>query len=327
MNTEPSRPDTDLDIRSLRAFVAVAEELHFTRAAARLFVAQQALSRDIRRLEARVGTPLFVRSTRRVTLTPEGRRLLERARPLLSLHDEIVVELLQPNRPVLVDLMSEGRRTAPDILEAARHAAPDVEFRGRYRGGMGASYRLLESAELDVAFGRADWRGRGGDGVIQREVVRYEPLAFLVPLAHPFATVAAVRVADLAGVEVDAMPGSADAPEWSDLVRQFLALTRAVPTPDHVPAIGLDDNAHHLVQQGLPILTSVDHVDMPGGVIVPIVDPTPVYPWSMAWRPGSHPAGLAAVREAAATLARAHGWLDLPGDAWLPEPERGPRVG
>ena len=92
MNTKPSPPDADLDIRLLRYFVAVAEELHFTRAAARLFVAQQALSRDIGRLEARVGTPLFVRTTRRVTLTPEGRRLLDRARPLLALHDEIVVE-------------------------------------------------------------------------------------------------------------------------------------------------------------------------------------------------------------------------------------------
>jgi DNA-binding transcriptional LysR family regulator len=321
VNSEPPRPDVDLDIRSLRAFVAAAEELHFTRAAARLFVAQQALSRDIRRLEARVGTPLFVRSTRRVTLTPEGRRLLDRARPLLSLHDELVMELLQPDRPVLVDLMSEGRLTALAILEAARRVAPNVEFRGRYRGGMGVSYRLLRSAELDIAFGRADWRGKAGDGDIVREVIRYEPLALLVPFAHPFSRVQAVTVAQLAGVEIDAMPGSADAPEWSDLVRQFLARTHAVPTPDHVPAIGLDDNAHHLVQQGLPILTSLDHVEMPGGVIVRVVEPTPLYPWSMVWRPGSHPAGFAAIREAASTLGRERGWLERPADAWLPEPE------
>ncbi len=321
MNTEPSRPDADLDIRSLRAFVAVAEELHFTRAAARLFVAQQALSREVRRLEARLGTPLFVRTTRRVTLTPEGRRLLERARPLLVLHDAIVVEFLQPSRPVLVDLMSEGRRTALRVLEAARRVAPAVEFRGRYRGGMGGSIRLLESAELDVTFGRADWRGRAGDGAIQREVIRFEALAVLVPVGHPFASVEAVTVEALAGVEIDANPGSPDAPEWSDLVAQFFALTGAWPTPDHVPAVGLDDQAHHLVQQGLPILTSVDHIDVPGGVLRPIVDPIPIYRWSMAWRTGSHPAGLAAVRDAATALGREHGWLELPADAWLPEPE------
>ena len=68
--------DVDIDVRSLRYFVAVAEELSFTRAATRLFVAQQAISRDIRRLEDQLGTRLFARNTRRVTLTPDGERLL-----------------------------------------------------------------------------------------------------------------------------------------------------------------------------------------------------------------------------------------------------------
>lgn len=57
----------DIDPRLLRAFTAVAEELHFTRAATRLYVAQQALSRDIRRLEREVGADLFVRTTRQVS--------------------------------------------------------------------------------------------------------------------------------------------------------------------------------------------------------------------------------------------------------------------
>ena len=320
MNTKPSPPDADLDIRLLRYFVAVAEELHFTRAAARLFVAQQALSRDIGRLEARVGTPLFVRTTRRVTLTPEGRRLLDRARPLLALHDEIVVELRQPTRPVLVDLMSEGRRTALRVLEGARGAASALEFRGRYGGGMGASIHRLEAAELDVAFGRAAWR-TAPRARVEHELVRYEPLAVLVPLGHPLASMDAVPIADLAGVEMDLNPASPDAPEWSDLVSQFIALTGAWATPDHIPAVGLDDQAHHLVQQGLPILTSVDHIEVPGGVVRPIVDPVPMYPWSMVWRPGAHPAGLAAIRQAAATIGQAGGWLELPAGAWLPEPE------
>jgi DNA-binding transcriptional LysR family regulator len=76
-------PD-DVDMRLLRHFVAVAEELHFTRAATRLYVAQQALSRDIRRLEEHVGVQLFIRTTRRVALTAEGERLLVRARELLA---------------------------------------------------------------------------------------------------------------------------------------------------------------------------------------------------------------------------------------------------
>src|ERR687884_192443 len=74
----------DLDTRLLRAFVAVAEELSFTRAAQRLFLAQQALSAQVRQLEARVGLKLFERTTRRVTLTDAGERLLPHARAVLE---------------------------------------------------------------------------------------------------------------------------------------------------------------------------------------------------------------------------------------------------
>jgi DNA-binding transcriptional LysR family regulator len=320
VNTSPSPTDPDLDIRQLRYFVAVADELHFTRAAARLFVAQQALSREIRSLETRLGTPLFVRTTRRVTLTPEGALLLDRARALLTLHDQIVVELRHPTRPVLVDLMSQGRETAVRVLDAARNLAPSLEFRGRYGGGMGAAFRLLGTAELDIAFGRATWRGAARDG-IDRALVRYEPLALLVPLGHPFASLDVVPATALSGIELDANAASADAPEWADLVGQLLALTGARATPSHLPAVGLDDQAHHLVQQGLPILTSVEHVEVPGGVIRAIVDPVPIYAWSMAWRSGTHPGGLAAIRDAASVIANQEGWLRLPHDAWLPEPE------
>ena len=157
-------------------------------------------------------------------------------------------------------------------------------------------------------------------GELERQLVRYEPLALLLPAGHALAALDAVPVRALEGAELDLNQASPDAPEWSDLVRQLLALTGAWATPEHIPAVSLDDQAHHLVQQGLPILTSIDHIDVPGGVVRPIVDPVPIYTWSMAWRPGSHPAGLAAVRQAATDLGRARGWLELPDGAWLPEP-------
>src|ERR671914_150460 len=112
--------DTELDIRSLRSFVAVAEDLSFTRAATRLFVAQQAISRDIQSLERRLGSPLFVRTTRRVVLTPEGRRFLAGAKELVALHDRILDETLPIGRPIVVDLLSEGRRTGPRVVDALR---------------------------------------------------------------------------------------------------------------------------------------------------------------------------------------------------------------
>src|SRR3954466_10791678 len=76
-----------MDLRQLRYFVAVAEELHFSRAAARLRLAQSALSSQIRQLEREIGGALLVRSTRRVELTPAGEALLADAQDALAAAD------------------------------------------------------------------------------------------------------------------------------------------------------------------------------------------------------------------------------------------------
>jgi DNA-binding transcriptional LysR family regulator len=130
----------ELDPRTLRYFVAVAEELHFTRAAARLHLAQQALSREIRRLEQQVGVPLFIRTTRRVALTPAGERLLGRARELLALRDQTLSELRgeETSRPLLVDALAEGH-TPARLLRVARERAPHVQLTARFHGGFGAA--------------------------------------------------------------------------------------------------------------------------------------------------------------------------------------------
>src|SRR6516162_6266126 len=78
----------DLDTRLLRAFVAVAEELNFTRASERLFIAQQALSSQIQQLEGRLSVKLFERTTRRVSLTEAGEQLLPYAVATLGALDE-----------------------------------------------------------------------------------------------------------------------------------------------------------------------------------------------------------------------------------------------
>ncbi|MFI7872323.1 LysR family transcriptional regulator [Streptomyces salinarius] len=81
-----------MNLRRLRAFVTVAEELHFTRAAAKLFVAQQSLSKQIAELEDQVGTRLLQRTSRSVELTPAGTVFLATAREVLACFDRGVDE-------------------------------------------------------------------------------------------------------------------------------------------------------------------------------------------------------------------------------------------
>lgn len=170
----------DLDPRLLRGFVAAAEELHFTRAAARLYTAQQALSRDIRRLEQALGTGLFVRTTRTVELTADGVRLLPLARRVLAAHEELAAAFTAP-RALLVDLNTDGPSTGRRVLERARELAPDCELMARFESGLTHSAAEIAAGRLDVAFGYADGLDPALRARLAQAPVRYEPLAVLLP--------------------------------------------------------------------------------------------------------------------------------------------------
>jgi DNA-binding transcriptional LysR family regulator len=318
------RPVTDeLDPRLLRYFVAVAEELHFTRAAARLYVAQQALSRDIRRLERQLGVRLFTRTTRRVALTLEGERLLVRARELLALHDQTIQELhgLDHDRPLLVDLLAEGH-TPVRVLRAARRRVPTARLVARFHGGFGAALELLLAGRLDVAFGRSEGLGRPFPADrLTRRLVRLEPLALLLPSEHPLAAEDAVPSRALHGMQVDTSAGNQDAPEWVDLGGRLLAAIGAEPSPPHLHAEGLEETAQHLRDHGWPILTMVERSLVPGVVVRPLIDPVPLYPWTMVHRRELRHPGLDALHADVDELARSERWLEPPPGAWIPEPE------
>src|SRR5690242_13276243 len=180
-----------LDPRLLAAFVAVAEELHFTRAASRLYVAQQALSRDVRRLERELGVELFVRTTRQVTPTADGERLLPYARRVLAAQDELLGAFGQA-RPLLVDLNSPGLVTGRRVLHRARELAPEHGRMARYESGLTGAAGELLAGRLDVSFGRF----AGLDPVLraglERQLVRYEPMAVVLPEDHRLAALDAV---------------------------------------------------------------------------------------------------------------------------------------
>jgi DNA-binding transcriptional LysR family regulator len=309
----------ELDLRLLRHFVAVAEELHFTRAAARLYLTEQALSRDVRRLEEQLGLALFTRTTRRVALTPEGQRLLLRGRELLALHDRTVQELHDADRPLLVDVLAEGH-TPVRVLHGARERAPRSELVARFHGGMGASLRLLLAGQLDVAFGRTEGLGHPfpSEQLIRRPV-RLEPLALLLPAAHPLADLDTVPLGALRGTHVDASAGNESAPEWVDLAVRMLTEFGAKPSPPHLHAVGLDETVRHLHDHGLPILTLAERLVAPGVVVRPLTDPVPLYPWTMAFRRELRHPGLDALLASADEFADREDWLRPPPNSWLPQ--------
>jgi DNA-binding transcriptional LysR family regulator len=319
----------DLDPRLLRHFVAVAEELHFGRAAARLYVAQQALSRDVARLERDLGVALFVRSTRRVSLTPEGERLLPRARQLLALHDQTVAELGGADQPLIVDVVTDGS-TPARVLALARTHTDERQLEGRFHGGLGAALAALLAHRVDVAFGRT---GTALPDHLTSRLVRFEPLGLIVPDDHPLADRGEITFADIAGLTIDTSAGNTAAPEWVELATELVEANGAIPSPPHHPGMaavagaGPDETAHHLRTSGWPMLTMLERQPLPGAVVLPFTDPVPIYPWMIVHRRRLRHPGLVAIDRAIDELADSESWREPPRSAWLATGDRHLRSG
>ncbi|MFJ9377886.1 LysR family transcriptional regulator [Streptomyces sp. NPDC101455] len=308
-----------LDPRLLRAFLVVAEELHFTRAAARMYVAQQALSRDVRRLERELGAELFVRTTRRVTLTMDGERLVPYARRVLGAQEELLAAFREAGpRPLLVDLNLPGLLTGRRVLHRARELAPEQELMARYESGLTGAVRELMAGRLDVSFGRFAGLEPGLRAGLDHRLVRYEPMAVLLPEGHRLASLDAVPVDALAGEAVYAGAGNPRTPEWTDLARRLFEgrdIEVAAPAP---MAVGEEEFERVMAKTGTPILAVVDFPAMPRTVLRPLVDPVPLSAVSLVWRKGLVHPGFDALRRAAVEIGNADGWLRRPVDGWVP---------
>ncbi|MFI6465293.1 LysR family transcriptional regulator [Streptomyces sp. NPDC050538] len=317
----PPTPSTSahVDPRLLRAFLVVAEELHFTRAAVRLYVAQQALSRDVRRLERELGVELFVRTTRQVTLTADGERLVPYARRVLGAQEELLAAFrAELARPLLVDLNSPGLLTGRRVLHRARELAPEQELMARYESGLAGAVGELMAGRLDVSFGRFGGLEAGVRAGLDHQLVRFEPMAVLLPEGHRLASLDAVPVDALAGEVVYAGAGNPRTSEWTDLARQLFDgrdIDVAAPAP---MAVGEEEFERVMAKTGTPVLAVVDFPAMPGAVLRPLVEPVPLSAVSLVWRKGLVHPGFDALRRAAVEIGRADGWLRRPMNGWIP---------
>jgi DNA-binding transcriptional LysR family regulator len=189
-----------MELRHLQHFVAVAEDQHFTRAAERLMVSQSGLSASIRSLERELRAPLFVRTTRRVTLTEAGRALLTEAERILAqvraAHDAVaaVQGVLRGTLSLGTEQCIAGVPVA-QLLAAFRRRHPDVEIRLR-QAGSGALAEDVAACRLDLAFAVTT---RADTEQLRCLPLTSEPMTVLCHPTHPLATGGPVTPHELGG--------------------------------------------------------------------------------------------------------------------------------
>lgn len=197
-NPTPNAPSTGVDVRRLRYFLAVAEELHFGRAAERLHIAQPALSRQIASLEAGIGALLFDRTRSNIHLTAAGEALLPRARDILArVADAARVARRAAEGTVgIIQVGFVGSATfsiLPGILNAFRTGHREVELVLHAMNTSELRVALIDRS-IDVAFARPGI----SDPEIVNEVVYREPLIVALSESDPLAAQNHIALSELA---------------------------------------------------------------------------------------------------------------------------------
>jgi DNA-binding transcriptional LysR family regulator len=311
-----------VELRQLRYFVAVAEELHFGRAAERLHMSQSPLSRAIRELERGLGVTLFVRTTRRVELTPAGRVLLERSRRALAEIDGAIVDAQQSAQPDRGALrMGYGPFSGAvmaRIAEALGAEHPGLSLRLEEEVSPEALRRVggHELAAAVVMESPAAARRHG----VRIDALRDEPLLAALPESHRWAGEAAIPL-DAFVADCVLLPRDPPGQMFNGWLRATIRaqgheLGRTMTTA----SAPWDRRMLHVAVGEAVSVVVADWVgSMPHVVSVPF-DPPLSFPTDLAstWPPTER---VKAVVDAARRLSDAEGWLtvrpartELPGD-------------
>ena len=303
-----------LDLRLLTYFVAVAEELHFGRAAARLHIAQPSLSIQIRKLEHTLDTPLFVRTSRHVELTSAGQLLLDGSRKLLGDAERLAWRIQDAgrttDRPLVVGFQANAAaELTPKILSAFHDLHPRVDVEMRSHGFTDPHVGLADGS-VDVAFVRPpvlvqDW--------LAIEPLFVEPRVLVVASTSPLAQLDEVSVEQLLDEPFVARK-SPDA--W----RSFWLATdsrQGMPVRLGAEASTVDECFEAiLAERGVAFSQASTRrfYDRPGLAFVPVSDIPPTM-LSIAWR---RDVDSPTVRDFVET-ARAVTSLHPIPDAWVPD--------
>ncbi|MFH9198064.1 LysR substrate-binding domain-containing protein [Streptomyces anulatus] len=303
-----------MELRHLKAFLAVAEELHFGRAAKRLQMAQPPLSQQIRQLEKELGVQLFRRNTRSVRLTGAGETFLDPVRTVLDDLDTAVRAARSAGRGeygrVTIGFAgASSHETLPRLTRAVRAAHPGLELVMTGQTYANVALSRVADGSLDLGFVRLPVTRPG----VEHRVIDEEELLCALPFDHPLARYEAVPLGELADEPFVSFPANS-----GSTVRD--AMTEACESAGFTPRVVQEAPDSYtimaLVAAGVGItltVTSVRHIQQSGLVYRPLTGPPIRRQAALAWRADNPSAALHAV-------------LAVARDA-LPTPVRGPGGG
>jgi DNA-binding transcriptional LysR family regulator len=293
-----------MELRQLRSFVAVAEELHFRRAADRLHLAQPSVSQQIRTLEAELGVQLFERNRRGATLTPAGAALLGEARELLSRADRAarVARAIGTGergrlRMSLTRSLTGG--VAGAIVAAYRAQYPEVEL-VLSLGTTMLHVEQLYAGEIDVGFVRPPLEDPG----LEELRLGREPMVCVLPRGHRLTRRSTVRPRDLDSEPLVWWPEEHGPGAWREVRREVCgdppwpALARAEPEEERIVMAVAEGAGISFI-----MLERSRSLRVPGAVYRRFAPPEPTMGIAIAWRRGDNLPTLQRLRELAAEVA------------------------
>ena len=276
-----------MELRHLRYFVAVAEERHFGRAAARLHIAQPPLSQQIRRFEAELGEPLLYRTTRSVELAPAVEVLLEQGREILAAVDAAIDDARRAARGEYGRLAigftgSCTYAMLPALAAAMRQELPGVVLDLQGELLTPAQVARLVDGTLDLGLLRPPVHDRG----LSTEVLQAEPRLAVLPDSHPLAESEAIALELLEGEPFITYPS-----HFRSVVHDAVEDACAAHGFEPVAAHEVSETATlvSFVAAGLGVSlvpASVRNMTVQGAVYRPLVRDTTRVELAVAWRRG-----------------------------------------
>ncbi len=297
----------DVELRELRIFLVLADELHFGRTAERVGISQPGVSEAVRILESRLGVKVFDRTSRRVRLTPAGEGLKCGLVPALAALDRALAETSELSHAVRgllrvgFVLTTEGPALSR-LIAAFQARYPACEVRLQEVETFDA-YRALRRGDIDVL---CNWLAVDEPDLAAGTAFAYYQRALAVAATHRLAGRQAVSIEDLAGEEVALLPPTTPPAVYDLLVPPRtrsgcpIRRTQPVQTINEILSLVARGRIVHPTSSAVPIFNRDDVVLVP-------IDDLPPLPLGLVWRAGQENPRIRALNDIASSIAAAPG--------------------